>query len=188
MSSTAISRRVFLKGSGGVLAGTLAFTSGPIALLAPSTSWAMPLDSLSTRQGDVLLAAVKHIFPHPDLEDAVYAHVVESLDKKSANSEFHKLLHDGINALNDGSEGDWLALDKAKQLEQLTLMSNTPFFQAIRSDAVVSLYDNPLAYAHFGYGGTEGDVGYLHNGFSNLTWLPEPQKPEGGYLPNEAAG
>lgn len=187
MSSTAISRRVFLKGSGGVLAGTLAFTSGPIALLAPSTSWAMPLDSLSTRQGEILLAAVKHIFPHPGLEDAVYAHVVQSLDRKSEIGEFHALMHDGIQVLNDGSEGDWLALNEVEQLEKLSLMSNTPFFQAIRSDAVVSLYDNSLAYAHFGYGGTEGDIGYLHNGFNDLTWLPDPPKPEGGYLPTETA-
>ncbi|WP_206604566.1 twin-arginine translocation signal domain-containing protein [Vreelandella sulfidaeris] len=186
MNSPAISRRVFLKGSGGLLAGTLAFTSGPIALLAPSSSWAMPLDSLSTRQGEILLAAVKHIFPHPHLEDAVYAHVVRSLDKKSEIGDFHTLLYNGIKDLDERSGGDWLALNNIEQLDQLSAMANTSFFQTIRSDAVVSLYDNSLAYAHFGYGGGEGDVGYLHNGFNDLIWLPDPPKPEGGYLPNES--
>lgn len=186
MNSPAISRRVFLKGSGGLLAGTLAFSTGAIALLAPSSSWAMPLESLNTRQGETLLAVVKHIFPHPHLEDAVYAHVVRSLDKKSENGEFHTLLDNGIKTLNERSKGDWLDLNETEQLEQLSAMANTPFFQAIRSDAVVSLYDNALAYAHFGYGGAEGDGGYLHNGFNDLIWLPDPQKPEGGYLPTES--
>src|SRR5690554_6945255 len=106
MSSPTLSRRVFLKGSGGVLAGTLAFAGGPIALLAPSRSWAMPLDTLSTRQGEVLLEVAKQMFPHPGLEDAVYAHVVKSLDAKAEAGDVHTLLHDGIKALDDASGGD----------------------------------------------------------------------------------
>lgn len=185
MSPSTISRRVFLKGSGGALAGTLAFASGPIALLAPTRSWAMPLDTLSSRQGEVLLAVTRHIFPHPDLEDAVYAHVVKSLDRKAETADLHQVLHDGIVELDDAAGGDWLALEETAQLEILTAMTGKPFFEAIRRDAVVSLYDNPLAYAHFGYGGAEGDGGYLTKGFNDLTWLPDPPQPEGGYLPFE---
>jgi hypothetical protein len=188
MSSPTLSRRVFLKGSGGVLAGTLAFAGGPIALLAPSRSWAMPLDTLSTRQGEVLLEVAKQMFPHPGLEDAVYAHVVKSLDAKAEAGDVHTLLHDGIKALDDASGGDWLGQDEATRLARLSAMANTPFFQAIRGDAVVSLYDNDLAYAHFGYGGEEGDVGYINKGFNDLTWLPDPPKPDGGYLPTEPVG
>ncbi len=188
MSSPTLSRRVFLKGSGGVLAGTLAFAAGPIALLAPSRSWAMPLDTLSTRQGEVLLEVTKQMFPHPGLENAVYAHVVKSLDAKAEAGDVHTLLHDGIKALDDSSGGDWLGQNEATRLERLTAMANTPFFQAIRGDAVVSLYDNALAYAHFGYGGAEGDVGYINKGFNDLTWLPDPPKPDGGYLPTESVG
>ncbi len=40
MQDIQASRRSFLKGSGGILLGTLLFTSGPIALLAPSTTCA----------------------------------------------------------------------------------------------------------------------------------------------------
>lgn len=185
MSTSPISRRVFLKGSGGVLAGTLAFASGPIALLAPSRSWAMPLDTLSSRQGEVLLAVTRHIFPHAELEDAVYAMVVKSLDRKAADTVLHQVLHDGVVALDDAADGDWTALDEAQRLAILAPMAGTPFFEAIRSDAVVSLYDNPLAYAHFGYEGAEGDGGYLTKGFNDLTWLPDPPKPQGGYLPFE---
>jgi hypothetical protein len=188
MRSLDMSRRVFLKGSGGVLAGTLAFAGGPIALLAPSRSWAMSLDTLSTRQGEVLLEVARQMFPHPGLEDAVYAHVVKSLDTKADDGEVLTLLHDGIRDLDDASDGDWLGQDDETRLARLTAMANTPFFQTIRGDAVVSLYDNSLAYAHFGYEGDEGDAGYLNKGFNDLTWLPDPPKPEGGYLPTEEAG
>lgn len=183
MSTPNLSRRVFLKASGGVLAGTLAFVNGPIALLAPSRSWAMPLDSLSSRQGEVLLAVTRQIFPHPKLEDAVYAHVVKSLDRKAAGGALGKILADGIAKLDAAGGGDWLALDDKKQLEVLTPMAASPFFESIRSDAVVSLYDNPLAFTHFGYQGAEGDEGYLNKGFNDLTWLPNPPQPEGGYIP-----
>lgn len=185
MSSPTVSRRIFLKASGGVLAGTLAFASGPIALLAPSRSWAMSLDTLSSRQGEMLLAITRQIFPHPDLEDAVYAHVVKSLDRKAGDATLHALLHDGIAELDEAADGDWLARDEAARLELLAPMAGTPFFEAIRGDAVVSLYDNPLAYAHFGYEGAEGDGGYLTKGFNDLTWLPDPPQPEAGYLPFE---
>ncbi|QJQ99641.1 twin-arginine translocation signal domain-containing protein [Halomonas sp. PGE1] len=188
MHSPNLSRRVFLKASGGVLAGTLAFASGPIALLAPSRSWAMPLESLSSRQGEMLLAVTRQIFPHPDLEDAVYAMVVKSLDRKAADASVHALLKEGMDALDMAAGGDWLARDTSTQLAHLASMAGSPFFETVRGDAVVSLYDNPLAYAHFGYGGAEGDGGYLSKGFNDLTWLPEPPKPQGGYLPYESAG
>ena len=55
MFSRPLSRRVFLQAGGGALVGTLAFASGPIALLAPSRSWAMPLNTLDSRQGEVVL-------------------------------------------------------------------------------------------------------------------------------------
>lgn len=192
MSSPTMSRRVFLKASGGVLAGTLAFASGSIALLAPSRSWAMPLDNLTSRQGEVLLAVTRQIFPHPDLEDAVYAHVVKSLDRKTRAADnldqvsaLGHLLDEGIAELDAAAGGDFLAIDDARRLEILTPLGGTPFFEAIRGDAVVSLYDNPLAFAHFGYQGAEGDGGYLTKGFNDLTWLPDPPQPQGGYLPFE---
>lgn len=188
MHSPNLSRRVFLKASGGVLAGTLAFASGPIALLAPSRSWALSLDSLSSRQGEMLLAITRQIFPHPDLEDAVYSMVVKSLDRKSADAAVHALLKEGVDVLDVAAGGDWLSLNEAARLAHLAPLAGTPFFETVRGDAVVSLYDNPLAYAHFGYGGAEGDGGYLSKGFNDLTWLPEPPKPQGGYLPFESVG
>lgn len=187
MLSTSLSRRVFLKASGGAIVGTLAFASGPIALLAPSRSWALSLDTLSSREGAVLLEIAKQMFPHPGLEDAVYALVAKDLDRQAADDDTRELLQTGIAALDDQSDGDWLALDEDERFARLEMQAGTPFFEQIRSSAIVSLYDNPLAYAHFGYQGAEGDAGYLTRGFNDLTWLPDPPQPDGGYLPGESA-
>ncbi|GHC37789.1 tat (twin-arginine translocation) pathway signal sequence [Aidingimonas halophila] len=186
MLTTPLSRRVFLKSSGGVIAGTLAFASGPIALLAPSRSWAMSLDTLDSRQGDMLLAVARHIFPHRGLEDAVYAYVVKDLDRMAGEDDaVHTLLSDGLAVLDDEADGDWLALDEEARMAVLAPLAESDFFEQVRANAVVSLYDNELAFAHFGYQGEEGNAGYLRNGFNDLTWLPDPPKPEGGYLPDE---
>lgn len=185
LSRKPVSRRVFLKASGGVLAGTLAFASGPIALLAPSRSWAMSLDHLTSRQGEVLLAMTRQLFPHADLEDAVYALVVKSLDGKAADAATAEQISSGVSELDDKADGDWLALGDDERLAVLQSMAGTPFFELVRGDAVVSLYNNPLAFAHFGYEGEKGNAGYLSQGFNDLTWLPDPPQPEAGYLPFE---
>ncbi|WP_148252095.1 gluconate 2-dehydrogenase subunit 3 family protein [Aidingimonas lacisalsi] len=186
MLSTTLSRRVFLKSSGGVIVGTLAFATGPIALIAPTRSWAMSLDTLDSHQGEMLLAVARQIFPHSDLEDAVYAYVVKDLDRMASEDDaVHALLSDGVASLDDQADGDWLALDDDARMAVLEPMAESDFFEQIRANAVVSLYDNDLAFAHFGYQGEEGDAGYLRNGFNDLTWLPDPPQPEGGYLPGE---
>ena len=133
----------------------------------------------------MLLTITRHIFPHTDLEDAVYAYVVKSLDRQAEEEQVNALLSQGVADLDSRVGGDWLALDHAEQLVSLKEISTTPFFEKVRSDAVVSLYDNPLAYAHFGYQGSEGDAGYLTQGFNDLTWLPDPPQTDGGYLPFE---
>lgn len=186
MLATSLTRRVFLKSSGGFLAGTLALATGPIALLAPSRSWALSLDNLSSHEGEVLLAMTRQIFPHPDLEDAVYALTVKDQDRRASDADTLVLLQQGVAALDETAGGDWLAQDENERFAQLEAISGSPFFEQIRGHAVVSLYDNSLAYAHFGYQGSEGDAGYLTRGFDDLTWLPEPPKPAGGYLPHEA--
>ncbi|TCK06055.1 tat (twin-arginine translocation) pathway signal sequence [Marinobacterium mangrovicola] len=186
MSSKNLSRRTFLKAGGGALVGTLAMSGGAIALLAPSRSWAVTTNHLSTAEGEVLLGFTRQLFPHRDLENAVYALVVKALDKQiDSDPGVYTLLIDGVAALNRSAGGDWLALDKTARAAsaKAARTSLTPFFEKIRSTAVVALYDNPLAYAHFGYQGSDGDGGYLLRGFNDLTWLPDPGQPDSGPLP-----
>jgi hypothetical protein len=182
--SIKLTRRELLKGTG-VLLGTLAVSS-PLAMLAPSRAWALEMTGLSTRQGAVLLALTRRIYPHPSLDDAVYALVVKDLDKKAAaDKSVQALLADGVQKLDAQAHGDWTKLPTAKQDSDVAALAGSPFFEQVRSTAVVSLYSNPLAYAHFGYGGSAGDGGYLHKGFNDLTWLPEPPAAASGPVPSD---
>ena len=77
-----LTRRSLLKGSG-VLMGTLAAGS-TLALLAPSTAWALELKQLSQVEGNTLLQMGRVLFPHAKLPDAVYALLAKDLDGRAA--------------------------------------------------------------------------------------------------------
>ena len=167
-----LTRRDFLKTSGTVLMGTLATTTGVLSVLAPSKTWALELTKLDKTTGQIVLQATRHIFPHATLDDAVYALVVKDLDAAAAGDEaVAKTLTDGAAELGS----DWLAADSDKQFAAIEKMAGNDFFEKIKGTAVVSLYNNEMAWAHFGY---EGDAwkegGYLTRGFDDLNWLPDP--------------
>lgn len=177
-----LTRRELLKGTG-VLFGTLALSS-TLAMLAPSRAWALELKRLDAHQGDVLLVLTKRIYPHATLDDAVYALVVKDLDGKAAgDAAVQAQLADGVRRLDGLAQGDWLKRPLADQTHDVAALAGTPFFETVRSTAVVSLYSNPLAYAHFGYGASEGDGGYLFKGFNDLSWLPDPPPQDSGPVP-----
>ena len=171
-----LTRRDFLKTSRTVLVGTLAASSGVLSMLAPSQTWALELAKLDKTMAHSILIATRHIFPHETLDDAVYAFVVKDLDAGATkDAGVAKLLNDGVAALNADSGGDWLKASHDKQAAIIEKMAGNEFFEKIRGTAVVSLYNNELAWAHFGY---EGDAwehgGYLNRGFDDLKWLPDP--------------
>jgi len=178
-----LTRRELLKGSG-ILFGTLALSS-TLAMFAPSRAWALELQHLDAHQGAVLLAMVKQIYPHKTLDDAVYAIAVKDLDAKAQKDPAtRKQIADGVRALDaKAPDGDWTRQTARIQASDVSAIAGTPFFETIRSTAVVSLYSNPLAYRHFGYGASEGDGGYLFKGFNNLAWLPDPPEQDSGPVP-----
>lgn len=178
MNDSSLSRRRFLQHTGSVLMGTLLFTSGSIALLVPSRSWALPLKSLDEHQSRTLLKLTRHIFPHDKMDDAVYALVVKDLDTAAASdAALRKLLVDGVASLDKGAGGVWLKRTPEVQLTEVKAIAGSAFFEKVRSTAVVSLYSNDMAYAYFGYTAAQGDSGYLYRGFNDLHWLPDPPVP-----------
>jgi hypothetical protein len=170
------SRREFLKGTG-ILVGTLWASSTALITLAPSRVWALELKVLDERTGNALLVFTRQILPHAKLDDAVYALVVKDLDAEAASSaDVKKLLTEGAAGLDKAAGGDFAAAAKDKQSEITASLSKTPFFEKVRSKAIVSLYNNELAFAHFGYEGNafQKGGGYLLRGFNDLKWLPAP--------------
>ncbi len=181
MQSAELTKREFVLG-GASLVGALAFASGPVALLAPGRAWALPLTNLSEQEGATLMRMTRHIYPHDTLEDAVYALVVKALDDEAgSDAAVAALLREGVSALDANARAagaaDFLSRSAADQLATLTEGADGAFFQKVRSTAVVALYNNELAFAHFGYEGPAFEKGgYLTRGFNDLHWLPEPSE------------
>ena len=87
----------------------------------------------------------------------------------------------------DASAGaDWSKRAPDAQAADVAALAGTPFFETVRSTAVVSLYSNAMGYTHFGYGAGQGDGGYLTQGFNNLSWLPDPPAVDSGPIPKDS--
>jgi len=179
MLESTCSRRDFLAKTGSLLFGTLALSSCAIARNSPSQHWSLPLRALDAREARGLLLFTRELFPHPDLDDAVYALVVKDLDAAAAKDESTRaLIVDGMGSLDRATGGAWLGAGAERRAGVVRSLVGTPFFEKVRSTAVVSLYSNDMAYAFFGYEGVKGDGGYIGRGFNDLTWLPEPPVPD----------
>ena len=171
-----LTRRSFLRGSG-ILIGTLAAGSA-VALLAPSRVWAAELTTLSTPDGEALMAMGRTLFPHAKLPDAVYAILAKDLDADAGkDAKAAQSLRDGIGGLNKATGGNFAKASAANQLAAVKAIEGSPFFASVRGKCVTSLYDNDMAYATFGYPGSAWEKGgYITRGFQDLKWLPEPSK------------
>lgn len=169
-----LTRRELLKGSG-ILVGTLAVGS-PLALLAPSQAWAVELKTLSQTEGETLLRMGRVLFPHAKLPDAVYALLAKDLDADAAgNPALRQQLQNGLKALDHLAGGSFLKADAERRLQAVKAMEGQAFFNTVRGKCVVSLYDNEMAYAVFGYPGSAWEKGgYIMRGFQDLKWLPNP--------------
>jgi hypothetical protein len=169
-----LTRRGLLKGSG-ILMGTLAAGS-PLALLAPSTVWAVELQTLSKAEGQALMQMGRVLYPHQRLPDAVYALLAKDLDAaagKSADSA--KQLRDGIGSLDKAAGGSFLKAKPAQRAAAVKSLEGKPFFATVRGQCITSLYDNDMAYKVFGYPGSAWEKGgYITRGFQDLKWLPAP--------------
>jgi hypothetical protein len=166
-----------------VLTGLLAVGT-PFALLAPSRAWAVDLTSLTSAEGEALMAATRTIAPHDKLEDAAYAIVIRAIDAAAAkDGSLRKQLKEGIAGLGAG----FAKAPESARVEALKRVESSPFFQNLRVQTLLVLYSTPMAYAHFGY---EGEAfskgGYLFRGFNDLRWLPDVPLADSGPVPAQS--
>lgn len=153
----------------------------PLIALAPSRVWAVELRVLSTAEATALLAMIRTIAPHDTLDDPAYALVVKAVDADAAASDAARAaLHGGIASLGDAFAG----LSEKERVSRLATIESGDFFQAVRIKTLMVLYNNPIAWAHFGY---EGEAfskgGYLLRGFNDLKWLPDVPLADSGPPP-----
>jgi hypothetical protein len=172
-------RRSFVRGVG-VLTGVIALGS-PLAALLPSRAWAMELRVLSSEEAAALLAMIRTIAPHDTLDDAAYALVVNAVDSDAAGStEARTDLRSGIESLGGG----FALMPEPKRVEHLKGIESGAFFQSMRVKTLLVLYNNPIAWAHFGFQGESfSKGGYLLRGFNDLKWLPDVPLADSGPMP-----
>ena len=168
-------RREFLQKSAMVIVGTAVAAAAPSAV-AGNDQWTAPLKKLSPAQAQTLLKMARQIYPHPKLDDACYIITVTDLDSAAAASpETARLLTDGVAQLQSSTGGKFDHLTPEQQTAVLTAIQSGPFFQKVRATEVVSLYNNREVWKQFDYRGASYPFGgYIHHGFNDLNWLPDP--------------
>ena len=172
-------RRSFVRGVG-LLTGVIALGS-PLAALLPARAWAVELRVLSSAEAARLLAMIRTIAPHDTLDDAAYALVVNAIDSDAAGSAQARTdLEAGIASLREGFE----RMAEDARVEHLRQIESGKFFQSVRIKTLMVLYNNPIAWAHFGFEGESfSKGGYLLRGFNDLKWLPDVPLADGGPMP-----
>lgn len=127
-----------------------------------------------------LAKMARDIYPHDFLGDSVYTTAVAPWNEKAASDGALKtMIEEGVARLNasakDRHKCDYR--DVAWESDRVAIlqeMEKSDFFQKIRSDLVVSIYNQHNIWAKFGYEGSSADKGgYIHRGFSDIDWLPK---------------
>jgi hypothetical protein len=171
------SRRVFLKG---------AATAVPVVAVATSLSasiedaWADEAGTLSPATMKTLLKVARDIYPHDVLGDSYYITAIKPWDDKAAKDASVKaLISDGIARLDQNARDRHKALYvevpwEADRVVLLKEIEQSDFFQKVRGDLVVSLYNQKEVWPRFGYEGSSAEHGgYINRGFADIDWLPK---------------
>ena len=173
-----IDRRRFLAGGAGAIGAYAVAVSGVTWLVGPNKAWAAAYQVLDADLAKTLLAMTRSLYPHDFLGDVYYAKVVQDLDAEAAGFEDASqlgVLRNGAQELDAAAAGDFAAASPADREAALKTISSTPFFQSVRGKTVVSLYNQAEVWEKFGYEGPSFDKGgYIHRGFDDLSWLPDP--------------
>lgn len=167
-----LSRRRFLARSGVAAVGIGALSAG----LLGATTWAAA--AVGEQGSATLMRMARDIYPHDTLEDKYYAAVMTPLAQKAAqDGDLHALLNDGVAELNRRSRERFGKpyLDIAAEgdrVQILRAMEDGAFFQRVRGDLMMGIYNSPDLWPHFGYGGSAWQYGgYINRGYDEIDWV-----------------
>ncbi|MEO6843092.1 MAG: gluconate 2-dehydrogenase subunit 3 family protein [Bradyrhizobium sp.] len=171
------SRRIFLQG---------AATAVPVTAIAASAglsiedAWAADATALTPPTLKTLVKVARDIYPHDFLVDSYYITAIKPWDGKAAKDPATKaMLEDGVRRLDqDAKDRHKMAYAEvpweADRVVLLQGIEQTDFFKKIRSDLVVSLYNQEELWPKFGYEGSSAEHGgYIKRGFNDIDWLPK---------------
>jgi len=170
-------RRIFLQGAASAV---------PVAAVAASAclgiedAWAADATTLAPATLKTLVKVARDIYPHDMLVDSYYITAIKPWDAKAAKDPVVKaLLEDGVRRLDqDAQDRHKVAYVQvpweADRVVLLQGIEQTDFFKKVRSDLVVSLYNQEELWPKFGYEGSSAEHGgYIKRGFNDIDWLPK---------------
>ena len=101
------------------------------------------------------------------------------LEEAAKDPAVKSLINDGVARL-DQEANDRHKMPYAQvawendRVALLQRIEESAFFQKIRGDLVVSLYNNKEVWPRFGYEGSSAEHGgYIKRGFADIDWLPK---------------
>jgi hypothetical protein len=116
------------------------------------------------------------LFPHDRFPDAPYSRARDALVAETANDRrLLGLVLQGVRDLDTLGGRAFVDLDERAATAVLERVEPTPFFQRVREIGCRHLYDDADVRGLLGYEGPSFHLGgYVHRGFGDLDWLPEP--------------
>ena len=113
------------------------------------------------------------LFPIPDLGSGPYSRAVATLDQQLADAaQLRTLMSKGIETLDDLANGVWLELGQSRQVELLTGIEGTAFFNSILQHVQTQIFTDPEVWKLIGYEGSSLEFGgYRNRGMNDIDWL-----------------
>jgi hypothetical protein len=171
------SRRVFMQGAAAAAPVAAVATSAGLGI---SDAWAEDATALAPATLKTLVKVARDIYPHDMLVDSYYIPAVKPWDGKAAKDPATKsLINDGVARLdqeaNDRHKVPYAQVQwETDRVASLQRIETTDFFQKVRGDLVVSLYNQKELWPKFGYEGSSAEHGgYIKRGFADIDWLPK---------------
>jgi hypothetical protein len=171
------SRRTILQGAASAVPVVAVATSAGLGI---EDAWAADATTLTPATLKTLVKVARDIYPHDFLADSYYITAIKPWDGKAAKDPAVKtVLEDGVQRLDQDARdrhkvGYAQVPWEADRVALLQGIEQTDFFKKLRSDLVVSLYNQEELWPKFGYEGSSAEHGgYIKRGFNDIDWLPK---------------
>jgi hypothetical protein len=146
-------------------------------MVYPAKYSALNALALTDEAKRTLTRVIRVAFPHPRIPDGPYGRMAEKIAAEAEDSTWFRMaLTQGLLTLNSLSDAPFVELSDDAALKVLKRIADLEFFGFIRRTTVLHLYDDHEVWEALGYEGESfSKGGYLHRGFDDLDWLPDPR-------------
>ena len=173
-----VERRQFLCAASrmAVAVGIAAGSLGQVGILAAEEPRAG-----QTRQDDTaaMLAELAYLLlPIRERDDQVYPEVAfHLLQQARRNPATEQIIKQGLRRFRDYAAQPWLSLLLQARQDSVAQQYDTAFIEMLRWATQEVVLRDRRVWKQVGYQGSSIEYGgYLHRGFDDIDWLPEPPK------------